>query len=173
MEKSTTFIRNRACFATEHNTAASNFSGKAADRGAASVGKKTGPAARTTGESDMDREKLLKFRNLLQARQQELARIVSVSQEHGRSVVEDYPQDAAERASIFASKEFFFANSTHSRRLLRMVTEALERIDEGTYGQCVACESEINSKRLEAVPWTRYCLQCQERLEQLTNQRAA
>jgi RNA polymerase-binding transcription factor DksA len=37
----------------------------------------------------------------------------------------------------------------------------------------VACESEINSKRLEAVPWTRYCLHCQERLEQLTNQRAA
>ena len=121
----------------------------------------------------MDRERLAKFKSLLQARQQELARVVSVSQEHGRSVVEDYPQDAAERASIFASKEFFFAHSTHGQRLLRMVTEALERIDEGTYGQCVACESEINSKRLEAVPWTRYCLHCQERMEQLTNQRAA
>ena len=121
----------------------------------------------------MDRERLVKFKNLLQARQQELARVVSVSQEHGRSVVEDYPQDAAERASIFASKEFFFAHSTHGQRLLRMVTEALERIDEGTYGECMACESEINSRRLEAVPWTRYCLRCQERLEQLTNQRAA
>lgn len=121
----------------------------------------------------MDRERLAKFKNLLQARQHELARIVSVSQERGRSVVEDYPQDAAERASIFASKEFFFAHSTHGQRLLLMVREALERIDEGTYGQCVSCESEINSKRLEAVPWTRYCLQCQERLEQLTNQRAA
>lgn len=122
----------------------------------------------------MDREKLAKFKNILQARQQELARIVSVSQEHGRSVVEDYPQDAAERASIFASKEFFFAHSTHGRRLLSMVTEALDRIKDGTYGRCVACEGEINDKRLEAVPWARYCLQCQERLEQqLASRRAA
>lgn len=122
----------------------------------------------------MDREKLAKFKNILQARQQELARIVSVSQEHGRSVVEDYPQDAAERASIFASKEFFFAHSTHGRRLLSMVTEALDRIKDGTYGRCVACEGEINDKRLEAVPWARYCLQCPERLEQqLASRRAA
>jgi DnaK suppressor protein len=121
----------------------------------------------------MDREKLAKFKNMLQARQQEVARMVSVSQEHGRSVVEDYPQDTAERASIFVSKEFFFAHSTHGRRLLKMVTEALNRIEEGTYGQCVACEGEINGKRLEAVPWTRYCLACQERLERLANQRAA
>jgi DnaK suppressor protein len=121
----------------------------------------------------MEREKLAKFKNILQARQQELARVVSISQEQGRSVVEDYPQDAAERASIFASKELFFAHSTQGRRLLRMVTEALERMEDGSYGQCAACEVEINPKRLEAVPWTRYCLHCQERLEQLTQQRAA
>jgi DnaK suppressor protein len=54
-----------------------------------------------------------------------------------------------------------------------MVTEALERIEEGSYGQCVACENEINPKRLEAVPWARYCLQCQERLEQMTSRQAA
>jgi len=121
----------------------------------------------------MDRATLAKFRSMLQARQQELARIVNVSQEHGRSVAEDYPQDAAERASIFASKEFFFAHSTQESRLLKMVAEALERMDKGRYGQCAACEEEINPKRLEAVPWARYCLHCQERLEQLTSQRAA
>ena len=122
----------------------------------------------------MDRATLGKFRSVLQARQQELARIVSVSQEHGRSVVEDYPQDAAERASIYASKEFFFAHSTQERRLLKMVAEALERIDDGSYGHCVSCDDEINPKRLEAVPWARYCLHCQERLEQqLSTQRAA
>ena len=122
----------------------------------------------------MDREKLAKFRNMLEARQQQLAREVNLNQKHGRSVVEDYPQDAAERASIFASKEFFFAHSTQGQRLLKMVSEALERIGDGSYGLCVACESEINPKRLEAVPWTRYCLQCQERLEQqLSDRRAA
>ena len=122
----------------------------------------------------MERATLAKFRNVLQARQQELARIVSVSQKQGRSVVEDYPQDAAERASIYASKEFFFAHSTQEQRLLKMVSEALERIDDGSYGQCVACDDEINPRRLEAVPWARYCLHCQERLEQqLSTQRAA
>lgn len=121
----------------------------------------------------MDRATLAKFRNVLQARQQELARIVSVSQKQGRSVVEDYPQDAAERASIYASKEFFFAHSTQEQRLLKMVSEALERIDDGSYGQCVACDDEINPRRLEAVPWARYCLHCQERLEQQVASRRA
>ena len=122
----------------------------------------------------MDREKLAKFRSMLQVRREELEHIVSVSREHGRSVVEDYPQDTAERASIFASKEFFFANSTQGQRLLKMVSEALQRIERGNYGHCVACEEEINFKRLQAVPWTRYCLRCQERLEQYSaNQRAA
>ena len=121
----------------------------------------------------MDRVRLAKFRSILQARQQELSRSVNVSREHGRSVVEDYPQDAAERASIFASKEFFFAHSTQGRQRLQMVSEALERIEDGSYGQCAACAGEINGKRLEAVPWTRYCLQCQERLEQQAASRRA
>ncbi len=122
----------------------------------------------------MEREKLAKFRSMLQGRQKELARIVSISQQQGRSVVEDHPQDAAERASIFASKEFFFAHSTQERRLLKMVNEALERLDQGTYGHCAACDDEINPRRLEAVPWARYCLHCQERLEgQVAERRAA
>jgi DnaK suppressor protein len=122
----------------------------------------------------MDRSRLAKFRSMLEARQRELERSVNLSREHGRAVVEDYPQDAAERASIFASKEFFFANSTQGQRLLKMVSEALERIDDGSFGQCVACDEVINGKRLEAVPWARYCLQCQERLEQYwSTQRAA
>lgn len=121
----------------------------------------------------MDRVRLAKFKGMLQARQQELSRSVNVSQEHGRSAVEDCPQDAAERASIFASKEFFFAHSTQGRRLLQMVSEALERIENGDYGRCAACAEEINAKRLEAVPWTRYCLHCQERLEQQAASRRA
>ena len=121
----------------------------------------------------MDRATQAKFKSMLQARQKELARIVNVSQEHGRSVVEDYPQDAAERASIFASKEFFFAHSTQEQRLLKMVMEALERMGAGRYGECIACEEEIDPKRLQAVPWARYCLHCQERLEQQLASRAA
>jgi DnaK suppressor protein len=46
-----------------------------------------------------------------------------------------------------------------------MVDGALGRIREGTFGECVSCGKEINAKRLEAVPWTRHCIECQEKLE--------
>jgi len=49
--------------------------------------------------------------------------------------------------------------------LLQMVENALVRIREGAFGECVNCGNEINPKRLEAVPWTRYCIDCQEKLE--------
>jgi DnaK suppressor protein len=49
--------------------------------------------------------------------------------------------------------------------LLRDVRTALERISNGSYGQCLRCEGEINPKRLAAVPWAQFCLTCQERAD--------
>jgi RNA polymerase-binding transcription factor len=45
---------------------------------------------------------------------------------------------------------------------LRLVKEALDRMDAGEYGVCLACEEPIAEKRLKALPWARYCLHCQE-----------
>ena len=45
---------------------------------------------------------------------------------------------------------------------LRMVDEALDRLDSGDYGICLACEEPIPAKRLRAIPWARYCIPCQE-----------
>ncbi len=45
---------------------------------------------------------------------------------------------------------------------LRLVDEALDRLDSGDYGTCLACEEPIPAKRLRAVSWARYCLKCQE-----------
>jgi Prokaryotic dksA/traR C4-type zinc finger len=45
------------------------------------------------------------------------------------------------------------------------VDAALKRISEGTFGQCLNCEQEINAKRLEAIPWVRYCVTCQELID--------
>jgi RNA polymerase-binding transcription factor len=45
---------------------------------------------------------------------------------------------------------------------LRLVDEALDRMDSGDYGICLACEVPIPSKRLQALPWAKYCLTCQE-----------
>ena len=45
------------------------------------------------------------------------------------------------------------------------VDAALKRISEGTFGQCLNCKQEINAKRLEAIPWVRYCITCQELID--------
>jgi DnaK suppressor protein len=45
---------------------------------------------------------------------------------------------------------------------LRLVDEALDRMDSGDYGVCLACEAPIPAKRLQALPWAKYCLTCQE-----------
>lgn len=47
---------------------------------------------------------------------------------------------------------------------LKQVEEALDRMLEGAYGICMSCDEPIPSKRLNAVPWARYCVRCQERL---------
>ena len=52
---------------------------------------------------------------------------------------------------------------------LRMIEEALDRLSSGDYGYCLACEEEIPAKRLNAVPWARYCVSCQESLGTDTN----
>ena len=47
---------------------------------------------------------------------------------------------------------------------LRLIKEALDRIESGHYGVCISCEDPIPPKRLQAIPWAKYCLKCQERV---------
>lgn len=63
------------------------------------------------------------------------------------------------------SKNVQLAVSENESRQLTLIDEALRRIDDDEYGLCQNCEKEINQKRLAAIPWARYCLDCQELLE--------
>lgn len=114
----------------------------------------------------MDKKKLDYFKTRLEERQRTLQRNVSRTELDGRQTDEDSAQDIADRAASSYNKEFLFHQSNSERQLLELVEDALERIREGGFGQCVSCSQEINPKRLEAVPWTRYCIQCQEKVEQ-------
>lgn len=64
------------------------------------------------------------------------------------------------------SKNVMLAVSENESRQLVLINEAIERLDDDEYGNCQNCEKEINPKRLEAVPSARYCLNCQELVEQ-------
>ena len=114
---------------------------------------------------NMDKKKLDNFKKRLEERQQALRRTVSRTEEDGRIADQDPAQDIADRAASSYTKEFLFSQSNNDRQLLQMVETALLRIREGAFGECVSCGNEINAKRLEAVPWTRYCIECQEKLE--------
>jgi DnaK suppressor protein len=114
----------------------------------------------------MDKKKLETFKKRLETRQQDLRRTVVRNQADGRTADEDAAQDIADRAASSYNKEFLFSQSNNERQLLMMVDGALARIREGSFGECISCGKEINPKRLEAVPWTRHCIECQEKLEQ-------
>jgi DnaK suppressor protein len=113
----------------------------------------------------MDKKKLESFKKRLEERQQTLRKTVSRTEEDGRIADQDTAQDIADRAASSYTKEFLFSQSNNERQLLAMVETALQRIREGAFGECQGCGNEINAKRLEAVPWTRYCIECQEKME--------
>jgi DnaK suppressor protein len=64
------------------------------------------------------------------------------------------------------SKNVMLAVSENESRQLALIDQALLRIKDKEYGLCQNCEKPINQKRLSAIPWARYCIDCQELLEQ-------
>src|SRR2546423_6350530 len=113
----------------------------------------------------MDKKKIETFRKQLEQRQQDLRKIVARTEQDGRDADVGTAQDIADRAANSYTKEFLFHQSNNDRQLLQMVDGALDRIRDGSFGLCISCGEEINAKRLEAVPWTRHCIECQEKLE--------
>jgi DnaK suppressor protein len=75
---------------------------------------------------------------------------------------DDGIQDLADKAASAYSKELNFSLSDGERNLLMLIDEAFRRLDNGTYGTCTNCSATIGDKRLAAVPWTPYCIDCQE-----------
>lgn len=82
------------------------------------------------------------------------------------SVDDSETPDPVDLAVRNYSKNVMLAVSENESKQLALVDEALLRIEDDEYGLCQNCENAINAKRLAAIPWARYCLNCQELLEQ-------
>ena len=82
------------------------------------------------------------------------------------SVDDSETPDPVDLAVRNYSKNVMLAVSENESRQLALVDEALLRVEDDEYGVCQNCEKDINSKRLAAIPWARYCLNCQELVEQ-------
>jgi len=85
--------------------------------------------------------------------------------EQGRQTVAEETLDVADQAVFSYQKEMIFSQGTEGHSQLSLVRLALERLDEGSFGQCLHCGRPIGDKRLDAVPWTPYCIDCQEKVE--------
>jgi DnaK suppressor protein len=112
----------------------------------------------------MDAKRLNYFKDKLLQKRLSLTDMVQRTEGYGREKDQNI-QDVADMAVESYTKEFMFGKSSGDRRILRLIGDALARIDDKSYGICVNCENPIQPKRLEAVPWTRLCIQCQDLLE--------
>jgi len=85
--------------------------------------------------------------------------------ENDLSIDDSETPDPVDLAVRNYSKNVMLAVSENDSRQIILINEALERIEDEEYGTCQNCEKEINPKRLDAIPWARYCLNCQELVE--------
>jgi len=102
------------------------------------------------------------FEDALRAKQRELIESYQRDKAAGNASPDDGIQDLADKAASAYSKELNFSLSDGERTLLMQIEEAFNRIREGTFGTCSNCGNLIGEKRLAAVPWTPFCIDCQE-----------
>ena len=110
----------------------------------------------------MDKRKQKSYRDRLLARREGLFRQVTEAEMSSRERDLEATQDPADMAANAYTKELLISMSANDRRLLDLIDEALRRIEAGEYGECVNCGEPVLEKRLDAVPWARYCLKCQD-----------
>jgi DnaK suppressor protein len=115
--------------------------------------------------SPTNNQKLRRFEDHLRHQQRQLERTVLTTVEQGRQAVAEDTLDVADQAVFSYQKEMLFTQGTEGHSQLSLVRLALERLHDGSFGECLQCGQAIGEKRLEALPWTPYCIGCQEKIE--------
>ena len=113
----------------------------------------------------MRKERLASFKKRLLEKREQLADGVGRSASYGKDQDDDAIKDLGDQANTAYTREFFFELGNGNHRLLRDVVAALQKIDSGSFGDCERCGESIAEKRLEALPFARYCITCQRVVE--------
>jgi DnaK suppressor protein len=109
----------------------------------------------------MTKTEISKFKKILENKQDELEQIVR----NRDAITIEKSADALDEVQHAAERELAIRNLDRESNLLRNVRSALRRIDDGSFGVCLHCEEEISPKRIAAVPWAPFCIQCQEQAD--------
>ena len=113
----------------------------------------------------MKKERLAHYRKKLEEKHRQLVEEVGRNLLYGKGPEDDSIKDLGDQASSAYNREFLFELGNGDRRLLKEVASALQKINEGGFGDCERCGEPISEKRLEALPFARYCIECQRRVE--------
>jgi DnaK suppressor protein len=117
-------------------------------------------------EDTMKKERLVHFRKKLEEKHRQLVEEVGRNVLYGKGPEDDSIKDLGDQASSAYNREFLFELGNGDRRLLKEVALALQKITEGGFGDCERCGEPISDKRLEALPFARYCIECQRAVEE-------
>jgi len=129
------------------------------------VREEMSPAQVSEGGGHVKAQEMENFKRKLLDMRRELLSQVERSKIYSKEIGEDGIPDSGDVAAYSYSKEVLMGLGENERAKLRLVEEALAKIDEGVYGVCERCEGSIPVKRLDLLPFTRYCVQCQSELE--------
>ncbi len=105
------------------------------------------------------------FRESLHRYRREILDLYEHDLRAGQSSNDEGTEDIVDRANNAYSRELMFQLTGAERDQLIQIEEAIRRLDDGSFGICSNCGETIGDRRLEALPWARYCIDCQERDE--------
>ena len=114
----------------------------------------------------MNKKRRQYFESLLNEQLKELMEEAAKTINDMTITEEEFP-DPTDRASWESDRNFLLRIRERERKLITKIREALERIEEGTFGICERCGAEISEKRLEVRPVTTLCIKCKQEQEDL------
>jgi len=114
----------------------------------------------------VDKKEKEKYKIKLLKKKEEIVEKLSEAYTESKEVETGIAQDLVDKAESSYTKEFILSLSNAEREQLFLIDEALKRIEKCEYGVCQMCGHKISKKRLDVVPWTSYCINCQEKAEE-------
>jgi DnaK suppressor protein len=115
--------------------------------------------------SAVTNERFEALRVRLEKQRQEILDMYNQDLRAGQESADDGTEDIVDRANAAYNRELMFSLSDAERQMLLQISDALRRMDEGSYGRCSNCGRMISIQRLEALPWARFCIDCAELAE--------
>jgi DnaK suppressor protein len=103
-----------------------------------------------------------RYKRMLEAKRAEL--LAAMRQREAIAVGRS--PDVIDEIQAAAERERAVLELDRTSRVLRDVNTALSRIREGTYGVCLRCDQSISTARLNALPWTSFCITCQQKVDE-------